>query len=363
MSEDIFSEENSESNITIITKEHKLLPLAHRLSNIEKIPTRVIVWKRSYENAWEGMIDKYLLSSKREIHHESVTKLIQDSIENNSIVLHDVKNLEGAFDASKLAYTINSQESSQSSIRLGFWWNGEKALLPHILVYDIGAWPGGMGRQLPSAVTLICIQEDSDLMQIWESFFDEKAKEFIFNKPFKGLVNAGLIEDKGELLLDSWEMGWPDLHTQAFMGAVEGSWGQFLGNNNLKEPNESAIFFDKKFTVALNVSVPPWPGSSNTLSQGRAVKQKLIDLNPKLHEYVYWHDVAVDKEVKLLYTAGLDGLLGVVHAKANCLENASQKALGVASLIGTEEKQFRSDICGGVRLLEAQLEEHYGVSF
>jgi len=350
-----FELETSTAPIIVISREHKLLPLAHRLRNVEHYPTDIIVWKRSFEHAWEGMLDKSLLSSKREIHSESVSEIVTKAREGNAIVVHDVPNLEDAFHESSGVYGIITTEPNHAPIRLGFWWDGHTPLMPHLLVYDMGAWPGGAGRMVPGAVTLIDLHEEP-AKALWTELFTEEARRHLEALDFKGLANAGLVEQQGKLALAGWELGWPALHTQAFMGALDGSWTELL-------VRQRELGFKKTFTVALPVSVPPWPGSANSSSQGRGVKGLVIDLNSKLHKYVYWHDVMVNLEEKTLYTAGLDGLIGIIHANGNSLEYAKQMVLGIAGTIGLEEKQFRPDIGNGVRLLEAQLEEHYGVYF
>jgi len=352
---------DSKTPIIVISREHKLLPLAHRLRNVEHWPIEVVVWKRSYENAWQGMLEKDTLGSKHEIHESSVSAWIDRVSDGSLVALHDVPKLEGVFN-SNFVFPILVQEANlePSSVRLGFWWDGEEARLPHLLVYDMGAWPGGKGRKVPGGLTLITVSSDSETL--WRELFDQH--EFQLGSSgfkglvtgFRGLVNVGLIEDRGKLVLQGWELGWPDLHTQTFMGAIEGSWGELLVNGVMPS-------FSKKFTVALPLSVPPWPGSPNIAAQGRSLKGVEIDLNHKLHKHVYWHDVSVDVEEKTLYTAGLDGLVGVVHVSSDSFENALQKCLGISNLVGLPDKQYRSDIGGGVRMLESQLQEHYQVHF
>jgi len=355
--------------IIVISREHKLLPLAHRLRNVEGWPTEVVVWKRSYENAWEGMLKKDVLSSKREINAASVTDWADRANKGELVVVHDVPKLEGAFNSNSTfpvmaqvgvpssvrlgLFPVMARVGTPSSIRLGFWWNGKEPQLPHLLVCDMGAWPGGRGRKVLGGLTLIAVTDNN--LALWQELFGNDGN-WIPDTGFKGLVNVGLLEERGKLVNECWETGWPDLHTQVFMSAVDGSWGELLTQGVLP-------VFTNKFTVGIPVSVPPWPGSSNIVSQARGVKDQKIDLNHKLHNHVYWHDVKVNVEEKALYTAGLDGLVGVVHASSNSFENALHKCLGIADLVGLWEKQFRSDIGGGVRMLESQLEEHYGVSF
>ncbi len=342
---------DSRKPIIIISREHKLLPLAHRLRNVEGWPTEVVVWKSSYEKAWEGMLEKDVLSSKREIHESSVSNWLKRIQEDILVAVNDVPNLAQWGTANNFArYSFNA---TPVSVRLGCWYQEGTPYLPHLLVYDMGAWPGGIGMRVPGGLTLIaCLSEGNK--QLWYELFNNADVSILEN--FNGLTNVGLVESQGKLVLEGWETGWPDLHTQVFMSAVEGSWGQLLTRGVLP-------VFTNTFTVGLPVTVPPWPGSGNTQSQGRGIKDIEIDLNPKLHKHVYWHDVKVQVEEKKLLTAGLDGLVGVVHANSDSFENALQKALGISNLIGLSEKQYRSDIGGGVRMLESQLNEHYGCHF
>lgn len=354
MSDEIF--DDGETPIVVVSRESKLLPLAHRLRNVERHPTTVMMWKKSFEAAWDGMITKDVKSSDREIHKESITDLVQKAKNGDIVIVHDVPNLEDSFDEAAGVYGIRTLESSESPIRLGFWWDGQTEQAEHLLIYDMGAWANGMGMKVPAALTLINTSEGA-LQELWTKLFTDEARQFLRGLNFRGLVNVGLIEDKGELILSGWEMGWPDLHTQVFMGAVaNNSWGGLLVHREIPR-------LWNMFTFGLVLSVPPWPGTHHPNARGKGIQGVPIGLNDKLHEYVYWHDVNVNVETKSLTTAGTDGLVGIVHANANCFENAKQKALGVAGMIELVDKQFRMDVGNGVRVLEAQLEDHYGVTF
>lgn len=336
----------------VLSREHHLLPLAHRLRNIEGAPTEVIVWKKSYENAWDGMIEKDLMSSKRELHTDSITKLVERAVAGELIVVHDVPSLAStnAFEEAEHAYCIEPSEGEPSAlpVRLGWWNTTEGSGAMHLLVYDMGAWPGGMGRSIPGGVTLIKLEGEGLV------FFQAMAKDH-YAPSFQGLINVELVEDGGELRFGKYELGWPHLQTQAFMGAVSTDWTHILGFP-YAEP-----LIEKQYTVAQPLSVPPWPTNPSAKVLGRSVKDLPIELNAKLHKHVYWHDVWVDKENKTLFTAGLDGLVGIVHASADTFEGARQRALSIAALVGVKEKQFRPDIGHLVQPLLASLEENYGV--
>lgn len=340
----------------VLSREHHLLPLAHRLRNIEQADTEVIVWKSSFEKAWYGMIEKDLLSSKSEIHTESITKLVDRANAGELIVIHDVPSLHrtGAFNKAPLSYSIIPNSTpSVMPIRLGWWQTDLGQTAMHLLVYDMGAWPGGMGRLIPGALTLINLARNAGTLEFFEKLIDDESLKAL--EGFRGLVNVELVDQAGTIALKNWEIGWPHLHTQAFMAAVDVRWSDIL-DDNLISPSIS-----KQYTITVPLSVPPWPTNPSAKVLGRSVADLPIELNSKLHRQVYWHDVWVDMEAKNLFTAGLDGLVGVVHASADTFEGARAHVINVANSLGVKEKQFRSDIGGLVQPLLATVEEQFEV--
>lgn len=333
--------------VIIVSKEHHLLPLAHRLRNIEGVPTTTIVWKKSYERAWDGMVEKDLLASEGEIRRESI-EVLEDAARAGSPVVHDVPTLLSAFEGAPLVYPATSLASDPvrnlNPVRFGGWFDGNGVFAPHVLVYDMGAWPGGMGRQVPGGLTLIAVGEQ------WSDVLPPPQ----FPDGFRGLFNVEIIQSEEGFSVGEYEYGWPHLHTQAFMGGAHATWSRVLTGDEVPELHQH-------YTVALPVTIPPWP-SSNHKAVGRAMSDLLIELDPAAHSNVYWHDVRVDTEEKALFTAGLDGLVGVVHASYNTFEAARLKVLQVAQMLQVPERQLRVDVGAQVPGFLAGLEEAYGMT-
>ena len=327
----------------VISREHHLLPLAHKLKNIEGLPTNVIVWKKAFERAWSGLIEKTLSAKHKEIHRENVSKLVEAAAQDNVHVISDVPSVQ--FEGPHVYATADSEfGKAKEGLRVGFWWDGDNVHAPHILCFDMGTNYGGMGlREEPGGVTLIDLSEEA--RSIWFTAINDEVQDWLRGSDFKGLINVDVIEVDGRLSLGGWDLGWPKLHTQVFMSAIKGSFSRFLLGN-------SSIEFSHRYTVALPVSIPPWPNNPESKMRGVSPLNLPIKLNSKLHKHVFFHDVQVDVENKQLSTAETDGLIGVVHASANNAVGAIAKTVQIAGLLEVDNSQYRTDV--GVNVTSPQ---------
>ncbi|MCP4113837.1 MAG: hypothetical protein GY737_00250 [Desulfobacteraceae bacterium] len=72
-------------------------------------------------------------------------------------------------------------------------------------------------------------------------------------------------------------------------------------------------------------------------------KELVGGLSRQLIGHVWWHDVQVEMEKGEVWTAGLDGLVGVVRGEANTPEAARARCLQLAARIEIPGKQYRTD--------------------
>jgi hypothetical protein len=336
----------------VISQRHGLIPLAHRL-RLEGHAVDLIVWKRRFERAWDGKITKLLRGSKGEIQHDSDTmRTVQDHVrQGRAVLLTDVPGLEG-FDGTPYKFgVLGGEQEPTSAIRLGGWFTGEALVDPHLLVCDVGAWPGGLGAPVLGGMTLVRPGPQAELgflEELWRPFLERlKAMDF------RGLVGAGLRQsaDDGGVRLEGLDAGWPWLQRHAWLSELTNFGGVLLGELPIMEEGS-------RFTTVLPVTVPPWPVWD---APTREEPVKVEGLTPADMQQVFWHDVVVDEEHRSLRSAGLDGLLGVVRGAAFTPELARARALERAGRLRVPGKQYRPDVGMRVGEVLASLELQFGL--
>jgi hypothetical protein len=337
-------------NFLVISRQHGLIPFANRL-RLEGHKCDLVVWKHRYEKAWEGgLVEKSLRGSQGEIRRDILEGYIKHCEEGGATLLTDVPSLTTPFsNAQRRFHIVESETPAQNSIRLGCWFDGEHLQAPHLLIYELGAWPGGLGAKTPGGVTLAVPDPQQDmgfLEELWRPILERlKAQDF------RGLVNADLDQspDTGEVSLTRFEAGWPFLQTHAFLSELEG-FGEVLSGGVPRLP--------RRFTVAIPVSIPPWP---NLDARGRPPRPVTGLTEPNMGQF-FWHDVVIRQEARTIDTAGLDGLVGVARGSANTFYLARLLALGRAQQLRVEEKQFRPDVGESVPQVLATLEHKFGLT-
>jgi hypothetical protein len=337
-------------NYLIISRQHGLLPFANRL-RLEGHQCDLVVWKHRYEKAWEGsLVEKALRGSQGEIRRDILEGYIQHCEAGEATLLTDVSSLTIPFANAKTRYhQVEWDEPAKGPIRVGGWFDGEALQAPHLLVFDMGAWPGGLGAYVPGGCTLIAPDPTQDL-----GFLEDLCRpilERLKAQDFKGLVNADLEQspETGEISLGGAQAGWPFLHTHAFLSELEG-FGEVLSGGVPRLP--------RRFTVAIPVSIPPWP---NLDARGRAPRPIEGLTEPNVGQF-FWHDVVLKQEDRSIRTAGLDGLVGVARGSANTHYLAKALAVGRAQQLRVEEKQFRLDVSDTVPQVLASLEHKFGLT-
>jgi len=344
------------SEFLIVSYHAGLLPLAQRLRN-EGHSVDVIVWRKRFERAWGDRLDPTLRGSQGEMNRERLQGVLEKVAASGTIVLSDVAPGSGAHEMLSQLPTTKylrvemepPQVGEPFDLRAGWWFDGEHLIEPHLLIYDVGVWPGGLGPQLPGGLTLVMPDPGVDL-----GFLDELKAPFedqLKVASFKGLVNLGLGRDPmtGGLRLSQVRAGWPFLHLEAWLSSTERV-GRVLAGDAPPRPTA-------KYTVVLPVSVPPWPNP-----QGSAEVVQIGGLPPQLQGWNFFYDFEPHEDTQELWTAGLDGLVCIARGEGRSFETARMHALGVAQQIQLPEKQWRPDCGLRVPTVLAQLERLFDLT-
>jgi len=337
-------------NFLVLSRQHQLLPFAHRLTR-EGHSARSIIYhsgnKAKYERAYEGVIE--LLSQRGEKERGQKIKALQQiAADGQTVVLANDTRAVRDFEGAALLYpTIRTKEPAEGALRLGAWFDGESLLAPHLLLVDEGAQAGGLGSREPGSMTMVRLDAFDWFLDLVESQVDD-----LKSRNFRGLVQWGLQDaDSRIVLAPGRSLGWPKLHTHAFVSELE-NFGEILSQERSPE-------VQTRFTVAVHVSQAPWPHRT----QDPWAEVEIQGLSDDLMGRVFWHDVRVDQNARTVQTAGLDGWVGVARGAGDSFELAQSRALGVAGAMVFPEKQFRMDAGARVRHVLGLLEQEYGLEF
>ena len=335
----------------VMTREHGLLPVAQRLIT-EGHDVEAIVDKERFEGAWGGKLHKVLRNSKGQFSAANLEPVAKSAAKGETVVLTDMRQAKRAvtiFQGAPYFYRTEDSEFHGCGLAIGGWWNGAEAQAMHLLVYDLGTWPAGLGPSLPGGLTLIRIDFTGEQLQLVKSDLEAKLAEA---GEFRGLFNVGLLPDdpdkNGTFKLGGAQLGWPYLQTQAFLSELEKLGDVLVGTHEPVLP--------QKFVTVVPVSMPPWPcGGSNAKSV------EVPRLPPALEGAVFWHDITIDVENRTISTGGLDGFVSVHRGAGAYPETARGKALAGATAIRLPEKQYRPDVGASVSTVLAQLEHLFGI--
>lgn len=330
----------------VISRTHGLLPFAYRLRN-EGHDVQVLIWKKRFERSWDGKFEKLFKMSEKTLTPENLEPVISLAEQGELVVVTDVRDAEEYFsNAQQYLGTHRFPEAPESPLRLGFWFDGETVHAPHLLICDIGAWPGGLGTMKECGMTLARLDGENEqtALGLLQPVLDP-----LKSLGFKGLAQVGLVPDhKARFGIRGMAAGWPWLHTHAFLAEMAGTSDLMCG-----EPP----VLNRRYTTALPVSLPFWPSRDAPAS-----KDVLIDgLTPKQMGQVFWHDVTLDTEKREVRSAGLDGLIGVAHGSADTHPLSQARALAIAGTMRFPEKQYRPDVGVSVPGVLANMENTLGI--
>lgn len=336
----------------VISRTHSLLPIAHRLK-LEGHDVEVLVSVATFEKAWGGKLGKVLRNSRGQINSSNLEPAITSAEKGEITVLTDDWSLETLFGNAKQkfgVYKFENEKEPDSVLRVGGWFDGEEFDCFHGLICDRGAWTGGQGPNIDSAITLI--RNDNGNLAGFIGNLIAPYAERLKSNSFKGLVQFGISLDTihGKPEISGVIAGFPFLHTHAFLSGLEDFGDILLGRSNPVIP--------KKFTTVLTISRPPYPNRKARFRRPVPIE----NLTDQQIGRVFWHDVQVDEANHQLSTAGLDGLVGISRGEADTSELSRGLCLEVAQRIQLPEKQFRLDVGNRVQGLLGELEGFYGVT-
>ena len=313
------------SNFLVLSHKHGLFPLAWALKGLGH-NVQVLVKKDRYERAWDGLFTKDLVGrDKGPANMQALVELAKDG---ELFVATDSESWDEKFQGVPRLYGTGKQ-GEIALLQLGAWWDGESFTVPHVIVRDLGAWVGNQGPRVYSSAGCSWLQSDAlpkGIVAIMDGLKDD-----LKSSGHKGLVRVGInVEQDGTVSQMDFSTGWDVLHLHLLLSGVEDVGDVFVGQGRVTH----------RYSFALPVSIPPWPHTVNKSAKEIEIK----GLTAEQRRAVGWHDVR--KENGSLYTAGLDGLVGVVRRNSNHPQRCIVETLGVAESLELPEKQYRSDAGG-----------------
>jgi len=335
-------------NVLVLSARHQLLPFARRLAN-DGHSVETVVYsghKGKYERAYRGVLD-FVTSAKDSERNEKLGALKELAASGKMTVIADHCRAARDFaGAEALFQQIEQKSDPVGTVRFGAWFDGAEFCAPHLLIVDEGMQAGGLGAAGDGSLTLVRVSDMATQERILK-LAEPQANELV-EKEFRGLVQWTVEFEDSELSLGEGRfLGWPPLHTHAFVSELEDFGGLLEGDSPILK---------KKYTVALHITQAPYPYHT-----GQPPEEVPVVLPEAAQAQMFWHDIRVDQEARELRTAGLDGWVGVAHAGGDSFDLAHDLALSVAGSIGLREKQFRMDAGAQVRTVLGVLESELGI--
>jgi hypothetical protein len=330
-----------------------LLPFAWRLKK-DGHEVDVLVRKGRFENCWGGKLPKILRGVQKGETGAELQALVEATVQAEAVVLTDSKAGMRAFNGYPRLWGIIPEESAIPfpPLSLGAWFDGAEWSGHHLIVEDKGLWPGGLGpHNVPGGLTLI---RHTNIMPTGITALETVGAE-LKARDFRGLVKVGLqLSPEDPWTADStivgFQAGWPFLHTHAFVADQEDFGSLFTG---------APAALPSRFTVALPLSVPPWPLGGVRADRQCNIPVAKVPIPRALIDsgQVFFTDMEVKDGAA--WTAGADGLVGVARGSAQGFELARLKAMRLAQVAVNElpDAQVRLDVGARVPAILAGLEE------
>lgn len=339
--------------IIVLSRQHHLLPFARRLVQ-EGHDVETIVYHggkhAKYENAYSGVIEFTLHAGDkgRAKAIQSLVEIASEATTDNPVAVftNDDQALKDFYEVPLLYPRIRQKFHPTGTLRLGAWFDGEAFHSEHLLVVDEGHQPAGLGATGDAGLTLIRAMGSG--LEWIRSTIAPQADE-LKGRSFRGLVQWDLTREETPQLGKGRMLGWPPLHSHAFVSELEDFGGVLSG----KVPELKTAF-----TVVLHLSQAPWPHRT-----GHPIAETPITLDKSAMSRTFFHDIQAEQESGAVSTAGLDGWVGVVRGAADSFELAQSRALETAASINFFEKQYRGDVGMRVRHALGVLEEQFKVTF
>lgn len=343
--------------IVVVSQSVEMIPFAWRLV-LEGHDVQLIVLKDSAEGAWAGQekLSRPIIGEQK--RDPAVRKVVFETLQQageNGVLMTDSH--QWAKEAREFPVpmvvgplqTGGGRKPPPAAITFGAWFNGTLTSSPHIIVADQGTWPGGaLGPRMVGGMTLIAPRTNQDrYTEIWQPFWEELSK-----RGYRGLVRMNFPEEGKTPTVDDLYTGWGWLHSHAFISEL-GEDGPGFGATLMgAHPGLPSIF-----TVALPVSMAPWPG----MIPHRNGWPRTPIPQESLGGEVFFHSIQFDNGK--VWTGAPQkepegGLVGVARGSGNSIGLARGRALIQAQLLarGLREPQFRPDVAGAVEQVVATLE-------
>lgn len=332
------------SEYLVLPRRHHLIPLAWRLKG-EGHTVGVLPRSDRYERAWDGLFDKAFKGQEKR-DREEMAQLVEMAKTGQFTILTDCEKWQAQFEGAERVFGPTGEnpipnEWRPAPVQVGAWRTGDgRDILPHLIVRDLGAWPGGMGPCVTAGVLSEWWGEWRIPAGLAPAFEDEGWEVEV--PP--GLWQRDIIANEaGVVSFGAPRGGWELWQSQLLLSQVES-----LGGLLEDRPQGEA---KGRFAAALAVSVPPWPNdkarSAPVLISGPSREQRQSVLS--------WFDVRKVGEMKVLETAELDGLVAIARVAANSIQWAGAQVLDVAQAFELPERQYRPDLGTAWNLVQGQL--------
>jgi len=330
----------------VLSYRHGLTHLAWRLQR-EGHEVDSIAFRPRFEKAFGGALQGSVHGPDRpqrvadlKAHMEP---LVERAKAGSLVVLHDHERWHDLFAEAVHLYPTFEPTGEATQVRLGGWFDGQHVTCPHLLVEDWGAWAGGFGPEVPSALTLVRPDRWPDPFKDALDSLEDELK----SRGCRGLVSlSARLGPDGTLERKGWESGWSTLHSHAWLAAL-GTQGMGLGD--VLGGGEPVLAH--RFSIVAPVTTPPWPIECNVAS-----RQVEFQASPEVQRNLFLHDVRVDQGARKLYVAGLDGFVAVARGCGEVWDLAVQRLHQVVQGVVLPEKQWRPDSGAGVMPVLCSLE-------
>lgn len=302
--------------VLVISHKHGLLPLAWRMVR-DGHDVSVAVCTERYAKAWSGKFTPIWTGRRpkaeqvqavREIVQETGAAVYTDSFTWRD-ALRDLPNL----------YPTLPARGDIGPLQLSAWFDGETFGQSYLLIEDRGAWTGGQGPTVVSAVTAILWpQPDTVFTPLTEALVAEN---------FRGPVRVGIsINPEGAIVPAGMRAGWSVPHYHVPFGTA-------------------------RLATAVTVSIPPWPTECNVVPE-----RVRFTPSKALMAATAFHDIQVEDGG--VVTAGTDGLVGVVTGSGHSWDMLRARVAGLAAELASlvPGAQYRLDFGQGVPMVVGAME-------
>jgi len=227
------------------------------------------------------------------------------------------------------------------------WFNGEHFLLPiNSTMEEKKFMNGGLGPNTGCMGNVVWFWDDEISEFLYKLLF-QKLEPELKKVDFLGPLDINCIwTNEGPYGLE-WTARFGYDAIQAMSRLLSLPMDDFF--INLLKIDETPVTASK-YALSIRVSIPPYPLEGD-------VPELPIGNYKKYLDNLYFSDVYVDKEDKILRTAGFDGYILAIAEDGNIISNLQNKVYAIADDIELANKQYRTDIGDRVPLQRKKVEK------